>query len=174
MREGMGLTIISGVFTQIYSKLCDFTAWLGGFLVAALCWLLDPDIAFYGLWIMVALDFISRQVAEKVNRRPTKSSDMRQGIVKIMAYLSVCVMVSVLKKVTGLTEPALVIYCIFIFWEMKSISENWAEAGVTGFSWLAKFSKKKLEQICEDGGECLGQELGTANKGTTSTTATKD
>lgn len=158
----MGVTTLFG---QTFAKLFDnHLAWLGGLLLGVITYLVEPGAAFYALWIVVACDLVSRLITEARNHdgiiRAIKnghiSSDkaIRGTGVKIAAYFIMCVIAAQSKHLipyefaAGLV--ANIVYSILFFVEVLSIAENFLEAGVEEFSWLARFSKRKLEKICED------------------------
>ena len=159
---GIGVTL-----NKITTSLSDPLAWLGGILLGGITYLVQPGAAFFGLWIVVACDLVSRVVTESVNHGGlinaikeghVRSDKAMQGTsVKIIAYFIMCVLAAQATKIipyetaSGLVSN--VIYSILFFVEVLSIAENFMEAGVQEFGWLARFSKKKLEGIVDDGGE---------------------
>lgn len=127
-------------------------------------YLVQPGAAFFGLWVVVACDLVSRIVTESVNHggfvKAIKEGHIRsdkamQGtFVKIIAYFVMCVIAAQATKIipydTASELVANIIYSILFFVELLSIAENFLEAGVTEFSWLKRFSQNKLEKICEE------------------------
>lgn len=156
---GIGVTT-----NKILISLSDPLAWLGGIFIGIITYLVQPGAAFYGLWIVVACDLVSRIVTESVNHegfvKAVKEGHIRsdkamQGtFVKIIAYFIMCVIAAQATKVipydTASELVANIIYSILFFVELLSIAENFLEAGVTEFSWLKRFSQNKLEKICEE------------------------
>lgn len=152
-------------FNTIEKVFSNHLAWLGGFFMGVITYLVEPGSPFYGLWIVVALDFISRLITESVNHSGFKNAvkekcitsghAIRGAIVKIIAYFTMCVIAAQSKYVFPYDAAAdlfaNIVYSILFFVEVLSIAENFLEAGVEEFSWLARFSKKKLEKMVEDG-----------------------
>jgi len=157
---GIGVTT-----NKIIVALSDPLAWLGGFLIGVVSYLVEPGAAFYGLWIVVACDLVSRIITESVNHGGLftaireghiRSDKAMQGtFIKIIAYFIMCVIAAQATRIipyetaSGLVSN--IIYSVMFFVEVLSIAENFIEAGVEEFSWLARFSKKKLKDIVDDG-----------------------
>lgn len=152
------------MFANTYSKmLSNHLAQLGGFLLGALCYLVDPGAPLYALWIAVVLDLISRIFAEAKNHGGfylavkgghIRSDEMFRGTaVKIVAYFFMCVVAAQGKYVFGYDSAAQffgnVVYSILFLVEVWSMGENFQEAGVETFAWINMFSRKKLENLCE-------------------------
>ena len=139
-------------------------AWLGGFLVGAFTYLVGPGPAFYALWIAVACDLLSRLITESVNhggffkaiKEGHIQSDkaLRGAKLKIPAYFFMCVFAAQIEKFPYEYAylASSVIYGIFFFVELESTCENFLEAGVEEFSWIKRFSRRKLEKIVEEEG----------------------
>ena len=146
------------------SALTDPLAWLGGFLVGAFTYLVGPGPAFYALWIAVACDLASRLITESVNhggffkaiKEGHIQSDkaLRGAKLKIPAYFFMCVFAAQIEKFPYEYAylASSVIYGIFFFVELESTCENFLEAGVEEFSWLKRFSRRKLEKLVEEEG----------------------
>lgn len=152
------------LFANTYSKiLSNHLAQLGGFLMGAICFLLDPGAPLYALWIAVVLDLISRIFAEAkkhgglgkaVKQGHIRSHAIFQGTaVKIVAYFFMCIMAAQAQHVFGYQAAAQcfasVVYSILFLVEVGSMGENFREAGVSSFAWISLFSKKKLETLCD-------------------------
>lgn len=124
-----------------------------------------PGPAFYALWVSVGCDLVSRVMSESVQHGGLipairdghiQSDKMIQGAkLKIPAYFIMCVFACQIDKFPY--EYAYVgssiIYGIFFLAELESTCENFIEAGIEEFGWLKRFSKRKLEKMCDDGGE---------------------
>lgn len=146
------------------SALTDPLAWLGGFLVGAFTYLVGPGPAFYALWIAVACDLLSRLITESVNHggffKAIKEGHIqsdkafRGAKLKIPAYFFICIFAAQIEKFPYEYAylASSVIYGIFFFVELESTCENFLEAGVEEFSWLKRFSRRKLEKIVEEEG----------------------
>ena len=157
-----GLAITFGRIVS--NALTDPLAWLGGFLVGAFTYLVGPGPAFYALWIAVAMDLISRLMCESVNHggflKAVKEGHIRSdkalsgAKLKITAYFFMCVFAAQIEKFPYdyAYLASSVIYGIFFFVELESTCENFLEAGVEEFSWLKRFSRRKLEKIIEEEG----------------------
>lgn len=161
----LNLTGIGVTFGKISNSLTDPLAWLGGILFGVITYLVQPGAAFYGLWIVVACDLVSRIMTESVNHGGLikaireghiRSDKAMQGtFVKIIAYFIMCVLAAQATRIipyetaSGLVSN--VIYSVLFFVETLSIAENFLEAGVEEFQWFKRFSKKKLNEICDDG-----------------------
>ncbi len=154
---------------MVVSALTNPLAWLGGIFMAMLAYLIgEPGAAFYALWIAVGCDLVSRLITESVNhggfiraiREGHIQSDkaLSGAKLKIPAYFIMCVFAAQITRFPYdyAYVAASVIYGIFFFVELESVCENFIEAGVEEFAWLKRFSKRKLEQIVEDGGENQG------------------
>jgi len=163
---GLTMTEFLASFGKIgMNALTNPLAWLGGFFVGAITYLIGPGPAFYALWIAVACDLLSRLVSESaqhgglvkaIKEGHIQSDKMFQGAkIKIPAYFIMCVFACQMEKFPYeyTYVASSVIYGIFFFVELESTCENFLEAGVEEFRWLKKFSKRKLEQIVEEGGE---------------------
>ncbi|MGS0765917.1 phage holin family protein [Syntrophomonas curvata] len=152
------------IIGKLGDALSNPLAWLAGFGLAVLGYLLgEPGAAFYALWTAVAMDLLSRLISESVQhggfwkaiREGHIQSDkaLAGAKVKIPAYFIMCVFAA--QTMHFPYEYAYVassiIYGIFFFVELESTCENFIEAGVEEFSWLKRFSKRKLEQMVEDG-----------------------
>lgn len=147
------------------SALTDPLAWLGGISMGMITYLVGPGPAFYALWIAVACDLLSRLMSESyqhggfiraVKDRHIQSDKMFQGAkLKVPAYFIMCIFACQIEKFPYeyTYVASSVVYGIFFFVELESTCENFLEAGVEEFSWLKRFSKRKLEQICEEGGK---------------------
>lgn len=148
------------------SAFTDPLAWLGGFFIAVMTYLVGPGPAFYALWIAVSCDLFSRLVCESVNHGGffsaikgghIQSDKMFQGAkIKIPAYFIMCVFAAQVERIFPYEYTFVassVIYGIFFFVELESTCENFIEAGVQEFAWLKRFSQRKLEKLIEDGGE---------------------
>lgn len=145
------------------NALSDPLAWLGGFFIGAISYLIGPGPAFYALWIAVACDLLSRLICESVNHggfwRAIKEGHIQSdkalsgAKIKIPAYFIMCVFAYQIEKFPyDYTYVASsVVYGIFFFVELESTCENFLEAGVEEFAWLKRFSRKKLEKIVDDG-----------------------
>ncbi len=156
---GIGVT-----FGKISTALSDPLAWLGGSFIGVITYLVEPGAAFYGLWIVVACDLVSRILTESVNHggffKAIKEGHIRsdkamQGtFVKIIAYFIMCVLAAQASKIipydTASGLIANIIYSVLFFVETLSIAENFIEAGVEEFQWFKKFANKKLKETCED------------------------
>jgi len=156
---GIGVT-----FGKISTALSDPLAWLGGFLLGVITFLVEPGAAFFALWIVVACDLASRIITESVNHgglfkaikeRHIRSDKALAGTsVKIMAYFIMCVLAAQAGKIipydTASGLIANIIYSVLFFVETLSIAENFIEAGVEEFQWFKKFANKKLKETCED------------------------
>lgn len=153
----------------ISTALMNPLAWLGGIFMATLAYLIgEPGAAFYALWIAVGCDLISRLITESLNHGGfilaikeghIQSDKALSGAkVKIPAYFIMCIFAAQITRFPYdyAYVAASVIYGIFFFVELESVCENFIEAGVEEFAWLKRFSKRKLEQIVEDGGENQG------------------
>jgi len=154
------LTMFGNTFDKIFS---NHLAQLGGFLLGALCYLVDPGAPLYALWIAVILDLIARMFAEAKNHGGfylavveghIRSDAMFQGsAVKITAYFFMCIIAAQGKYVFSYDTAAQffgsVIYSILFLVELWSMAENFREAGVETFAWISLFSKKKLENLCD-------------------------
>lgn len=128
-------------------------------------YLVGPGPAFYALWIAVACDLISRVMCESVNHggfiKAIKEGHVRSdkalsgAKLKIPAYFFMCIFACQIEKFPYeyAYVASSVIYGIFFFVELESTCENFLEAGVEEFSWLRRFTKRKLEQIVEEGGD---------------------
>lgn len=160
---GIGVT-----FAKISNNLSDPLAWLGGSFIGIVTYLVQPGAPFYGLWIVVACDLISRIITESVNHGGfwsalknghIRSDKAMQGtVIKIIAYFMMCVIAAQVNQIipwetaSGLVSN--IIYSVLFFVEVMSIAENFLEAGVEEFQWFKRFSKNKLKEVCgEDGGE---------------------
>ena len=152
-------------FGKIVSNaLTDPLAWLVGFLAGAFTYLVGPGPAFYALWIAVACDLLSRLITESVNHggffKAIKEGHIqsdkafRGAKLKIPAYFFMCVFAAQIEKFPYEYAylASSVIYGIFFFVELESTCENFLEAGVEEFSWLKRFSRRKLEKIVEEEG----------------------
>ena len=155
------LALFGETFANIYQ---NHIAQVGGFFVAAFVFLVgQPTAAFYALWVAVILDLISRLFAESKNHggfiravkeRHIQSDKIFRGTaVKIVAYFFMCVLAHQSTYICQYDAPAAffgtVVYSILFLVEVWSITENFQEAGVKSFSWISKFSKKRLEQIVD-------------------------
>ena len=154
---GIGVT-----FGKISNSLSDPLAWLGGSFIGVITYLVQPGAPFYGLWIVVACDLISRIITESVNHGGfwvalkeghIRSDKAMQGtFIKIIAYFIMCVIAFQATKIipyetaSGLVSN--IIYSVLFFVETMSIAENFIEAGVQEFQWFKRFSKKKLTEVC--------------------------
>lgn len=157
---GTGITL-----NKISTALSDPLAWLAGFIIGVLTYLVQPGAAFYALWIVVACDLVSRIVTESVNHGGLiaaikgghiRSDKALQGTsIKIVAYLIMCVLAAQATRIipyeTASGLVANVIYSVLFFVETLSIAENFIEAGVEEFRWFKMFSNKKLKEMCDDG-----------------------
>ena len=78
----------------------------------------------------------------------------RGAKLKIPAYFFMCVFAAQIEKFPYEYAylASSVIYGIFFFVELESTCENFLEAGVEEFSWLKRFSRRKLEKIVEEEG----------------------
>lgn len=158
----MGVT-----FGKITTSLSDPLAWLWGFFIGVVTYLVQPGAAFYALWVVVVCDLVSRILTESVNHgglfRAIKDGHIRsdkamQGtVVKIIAYFIMCVIAAQATRIipyeTASGLVANIIYSVLFFVEVLSIAENFIEAGVEEFKWLRRFSSKKLKELCDDGSE---------------------
>lgn len=140
-------------------------AWILGCLVGVLTYLVEPGAAFYALWVVVALDLISRLITESVNHggfiKAVKDGHIQSDkvlkgtAIKITAYFFMCVIAAQSIRIfpwqTAAELFGNIVYSILFFVEVLSILENFMEAGVEEFNWLRRFAKRKLEQIVEDG-----------------------
>lgn len=154
---GIGVT-----FGKITTSLSDPLAWLGGVLLGGLTYLVQPGAAFYGLWIVVACDLVSRILTESVNHGGLikaiqeghiRSDKAMQGtFIKIVSYFIMCVIAAQATKIIPYTTAsglvANIIYSVLFFVEVLSIAENFIEAGIQEFQWFKRFSNKKLKEIC--------------------------
>lgn len=163
----LNLTGIGVTFGKITNSLSDPLAWLGGILFGVITYLVQPGAAFYGLWIVVACDLVSRIMTESVNHGGLikaireghiRSDKAMQGtFVKIVAYFIMCVLAAQATRIipyetaSGLISN--VIYSVLFFVETLSIAENFLEAGVEEFQWFKRFSNKKLKELCDDGSD---------------------
>lgn len=159
---GIGVT-----FGKITTSLSDPLAWLWGFFIGVVTYLVQPGAAFYALWVVVVCDLVSRILTESVNHgglfRAIKDGHIRsdkamQGtVVKIIAYFIMCVIAAQATRIipyeTASGLVANIIYSVLFFVEVLSIAENFIEAGVEEFKWLRRFSSKKLKELCDDGSE---------------------
>lgn len=149
---------------KISAALSDPIAWLGGFLVGVITFLVQPGAAFYALWVVVACDLASRIVTEAVNHggliSAIKGGHIRSDKalsgtgVKIIAYLIMCIIAAQAAKIIPYEAAGIlianVIYSVLFFVETLSIAENFLEAGIDEFMWFKRFSNKKLKEICDD------------------------
>ena len=147
------------------SVIAEPAAWVLGCIVGIITFLVEPGAAFFALWIVVVLDLISRLIAESVNHEgffnAVKNSHiqsdkvLRGTAVKITAYFFMCVIAVqsayIFPWQTAAELFGNIVYSILFFVEVLSIAENFTEAGVKEFNWLRRFTKRKLEQIVEDG-----------------------
>jgi len=159
---GIGVT-----FGKITTSLSDPLAWLWGFFIGVVTYLVQPGAAFYALWVVVVCDLVSRILTESVNHgglfRAIKDGHIRsdkamQGtFIKILAYFIMCVIAAQATRIipyeTASGLVANIIYSVLFFVELLSIAENFIEAGIEQFKWLERFSKKKLKEVCDDGSE---------------------
>jgi len=159
---GIGVT-----FGKITTSLSDPLAWLWGFFIGVVTYLVQPGAAFYALWVVVVCDLVSRILTESVNHgglfRAIKDGHIRsdkamQGtFIKILAYFIMCVIAAQATRIipyeTASGLVANIIYSVLFFVEVLSIAENFIEAGVEEFKWLRRFSSKKLKELCDDGSE---------------------
>ena len=151
-------------FGKITESLKDPLAWLGGSSVGVITYLVRPGASFYALWIVVACDLISRIITESKNHggffkalkegHVLSDKAMKGTSIKILAYFIMCVVAAQSRNLVPY-QPASelfanVVYSILFFVEVLSIAENFLEAGVQEFSWLHRFTQKKLENICEE------------------------
>jgi len=152
------------IIGKLGDALSNPLAWLAGFGLAVLGYLLgEPGAAFYALWTAVAMDLLSRLISESVQhggfwkaiREGHIQSDkaLAGAKVKIPAYFIMCVFAAQITRFPYeyAYVASSIIYGIFFFVELESTCENFIEAGVEEFSWLKRFSKRKLEQMVEDG-----------------------
>lgn len=167
LEEGMGGLVMNVWVTfgeMISTALTNPLAWLGGIFMAALAYLIgEPGAAFYALWIAVAMDLLSRLISESVQHdgffKAIKEGHIQSdkalagAKIKIPAYFIMCIFAAQITRFPYeyAYVASSVIYGIFFFVELESTCENFIEAGVEEFAWLKRFSKRKLEQIVEDG-----------------------
>ena len=149
------------------NAMTDPLAWMGGLSMGLITYLVGPGPAFYALWIAVACDLLSRIISESaqhggfwraIKEGHIQSDKMFQGAkLKIPAYFIMCVFACQVEKFPYeyTYVASSVVYGIFFFVELESTCENFLEAGVEEFGWLKRFSKRKLEQLVEDGGETI-------------------
>ena len=150
--------IATGV-SKISASLSDPLAWLAGFVMAIVAYLIgEPGAAFYALWIAVAMDLVSRVMSESVQHGGflkavkdghIKSDKALSGAkLKIPAYFIMCVFAAQIMKFPYeyAYVGSCVIYGIFFFVEMESTCENFIEAGLEEFSWLKKFGPEETQR----------------------------
>lgn len=151
-------------FGKITTSLSDPLAWLWGSFIGVVTYLVQPGAAFFGLWVVVACDLVSRVLTESVNHggmyKAIKEGHIRsdkamQGTsVKICAYFIMCVLAAQATRIipyeTASGLVANIIYSVLFFVETLSIAENFIEAGVEEFQWFKRFSNKKLKEMCDD------------------------
>ncbi|MFA7078265.1 MAG: phage holin family protein [Syntrophomonas sp.] len=152
--------MFGSTFTKIFT---NHLAQLGGLLLGALCYLVDPGAPLYALWIVLVLDLLSRLFAEAKNHGGMyqafvgghiRSDAMFRGTaVKIVAYFCMCVVAAQARYVFGYDAAAQlfgsIVYSILFLVELWSMAENFREAGVETFAWISLFSKRKLENLCD-------------------------
>lgn len=162
---GIGVTL-----NKITVSLSDPLAWLAGSFIGVATYLVEPGVAFGALWVVVACDLVSRIITESINHggfwqalkgKHIRSDMAAQGtLIKMVAYFIMCIIATQGSRIIpyevigGLI--ANIIYSVLFFIELMSITENFLEAGVEEFSWLKRFSNKKLKEICDDGSEDFG------------------
>jgi hypothetical protein len=153
-------------FGKTVQSLENPIAWAFGVGIGIFTYLIgEPGTAFYALWIAVAMDLISRLMSESyqhggfwkaIKEGHIQSDKALSGAkMKIPAYFIMCIFAAQITKFPYeyAYVGSSVIYGIFFFVELESTCENFIEAGIEEFNWLKRFSKRKLEQIVEDGGE---------------------
>ena len=162
--ERSGSIGVLAMFANTFTKILDnHLAQLGGFVLGAICYLVDPGAPLYALWIIVVLDLISRLFAQAKNHGGfylaateghIRSDKMFRGTaVKIVAYFFMCVVAAQAKYVFGYAAAAQlfgsIVYSILFLVELWSMAENFQEAGVETFKWISLFSRKRLEKLCD-------------------------
>ncbi|NLB52095.1 MAG: phage holin family protein [Syntrophomonadaceae bacterium] len=139
-------------------------AWLGGFLIGVITYLVQPGAAFFALWIVVACDLVSRLITESASHggfiRAIREGHIQSDkackgtMMKITAYFFMCVIANqslqIFPWVSAAELFSNIVYSILFFVEVLSIAENFMEAGVEEFSWIKKFARKKLIDTCEN------------------------
>jgi len=140
----------------------DRIAQIGGVLLGILTYLVEPNAAFYALWIAVVLDLISRIIVEAAHaggyikatkERKICSDKMFVGsAIKIVAYFFMTVIVYQSKHLVAYEQVPLllstVVYGILFWVEFHSITENFVEAGVEELRpllWRIKREQKRFE-----------------------------
>ena len=152
---------------KIISALSEPLAWAGGILFGIISYLVQPGAAFYALWVVVALDLVSRLITESVNHggffKAVRDGHIQSDkackgtMMKIVAYFFMCVIATQSIRIfpwqTAAELFGNIIYSVLFFVEVLSIAENFMEAGVEEFNWLKKLANKKLKETCDDGSE---------------------
>jgi Ni,Fe-hydrogenase I cytochrome b subunit len=141
-------------------------------VIAALCYVLFPDVAFQtalgAVGLVIVLDILTKLWALSVQsggyieatcRRRIWSKTLWEGTkVKLYAYSVVFILAGLSYRVAPLAQAsvflATVVYSIVFLRETQSILENMCDAGAD-LGWLLVFVKKKqrdlLEQQLDDG-----------------------
>lgn len=161
---GLGVTS-----AKIFNSLSDPMAWLGGIILGGISYLIHPGATFYALWITVFLDIFSRWYAigcqeggliKAWKSHAINSSKLWAGTApKVVAYFCFVILANIAQY--AVLHPAGagvylgdVFYTVMFLVEVKSIAENFGDAGVEAMAWVHRLSDKKLKEVCNsDGGD---------------------
>lgn len=139
----------------------NHAAHIWGALVGVITYLVEPTAAFVALWIAVAMDLVSRVIAQASKYggywKATKnghiqSKKMLTGTaIKIVAYFFMTVLAYQSKYIVSIDAVPVLFSCIvygILFWvEVQSIAENFLDAGVEEFRPLLIRIKREKDQM---------------------------
>ena len=150
-----------GWLQRLWQEVLTVNLWAT--LVSVFYFLTIPDPAFIAIWIMVALDFISRLMAEVMkagsllgafNSRRIESKKARQGIMKVLGYYILCVaanQAACFGSTPGFIIKAIILGYIFMI-ELISVVENLIDASVKNLNPLLLRFKKERDKLIEGDG----------------------